>query len=571
MMSWSPASDPAAAGSDRETLSPALAKASFSTLATLLFASAVAATIAEAIVIGEAAMDGGSLLFLLPVALILLFIVTALVYGNRLVRAERARLAARGSDVAALEQAKEASESANEAKSRYLANVSHELRSPLNAIYGYAQLVERDGVEPREAARVILRCAEHLTYLVEGLLDISQLESGVLRVRSEEVRLAQFMDQIVSMMKPAASSKGLEFVYVPPERMPELVRLDQSRFRQVLLNLLSNAIKFTDKGSVTLKLGYSGQIATFEVCDTGPGIPAEDHVRIFERYERGGQGEARNSGPSGRKPGAGLGLAIARTIVEILGGKLELESTVGIGTCFRITIMLGEVLGRMPTDAPTLRRVGYNGRPRAVLLLEDDPDQRLSLERLLRSLGFVVSSAESGEAALAIQMAGPPDIAILDISMPGISGWETARRLRARHGDDLRILMFSANSEERHRPEDDDPAHDMFLVKPVEFETLVGTVGELLGLSWRWESGGPSAGQQANASAEGIQLDDKGRAHIARIQEFLRIGFVRGIETEIRALEAHCPAAQPLVRKLFDYLDRYDLAGMARLLKGDEK
>ena len=129
-----------------------------------------------------------------------------------------------------------------------------------------------------------------------------------------------------------------------PERLPEVVRLDQSRFRQVLINLLSNAIKFTEQGAVTLKVGYSGQIATFEVRDTGPGIPPEERERIFERFERGSAAVSPGAGTTARtKPGAGLGLAIARTIVEILGGKLELESDVGAGSCFRITMMLGEV------------------------------------------------------------------------------------------------------------------------------------------------------------------------------------------------------------------------------------
>ncbi|MBO9582479.1 MAG: hybrid sensor histidine kinase/response regulator, partial [Sphingobium sp.] len=231
-----------------------------------------------------------------------------------------------------------------------------------------------------------------------GLLDISQLESGVLRVRSEEVHLGPFMDQIVSMMRPGALSKGLAFRYEQPARMPDIVKLDQSRLRQVLINLLSNAIKFTEHGSVTLKLGYAGQIATFEVRDTGPGIPPEDHERIFERFERGGAAGPSPTTQSGKiKPGAGLGLAIARTIVEILGGRLELESEVGVGTCFRITMMLSEVAGRVVTNAPERRLLGYKGPQRSILLVEDDPDQRQFMQQLLVSLGFAVRAAPSGE------------------------------------------------------------------------------------------------------------------------------------------------------------------------------
>ncbi|MBT2187607.1 ATP-binding response regulator [Sphingobium nicotianae] len=464
--------------------------------------------------------------------------------------------------LAELSRAKQAAEAANLAKSRYLASVSHEIRSPLNAIYGYAQLFERgDGANAQEAARVILRCSEHLTNLVEGLLDISQLEFGVLRVRSEEVRLPTFIDQVVAMMRPAAAAKGLDFIYEPSERVPEYVRLDQSRFRQVLINLLSNAIKFTDSGSVTLRTSYSGQIATFEVRDTGPGIAPEDHERIFERFEQGTQAEGARV-----KPGAGLGLAIARTIVEILGGRLELESDLGAGACFRITMMLSEIAGKVTTSAPARRAVGYEGRQRSIVLCEDDADQRQWLERLLRTLGFDVHAHPNGEAALAAEHAAP-DLAILDISMPGISGWEVAQGLRARGSETLKILMLSANSEELHRPDFPTPGHDRFLVKPVEFAHLVETIGDLLGLTWRWDADAEPGADTAPSAPDCETLDASAREHLVHLKEFLRIGYVRGIEAEIRQLEEAAPHAEALVGRLYDCLDRYDLAGMAKLLK----
>src|SRR5688572_11373871 len=208
-------------------------------------------------------------------------------------------------------RAKEAAEIANLAKARYLANVSHEIRSPLNAIYGYAQLIEQKAdVRPHDAARVIRRCAEHMTSLVESLLDISRLENGLLRVRSEIVRLPDFLEQIVWMMRPAAEAKGLAFVHEPPARLPEFVRTDPSRLRQALINLIGNAIKFTDAGSVTLRIAYRGQVATLEIEDTGPGIAPEDQQRIFDPYEQAG-GHARS--------GVGLGLPITKAIIEILG------------------------------------------------------------------------------------------------------------------------------------------------------------------------------------------------------------------------------------------------------------
>jgi len=457
----------------------------------------------------------------------------------------------------------QAAETANLAKSRYLANVSHEIRSPLNAIYGYAQLVERDAsVDPREAARVIRRCAEHLTSLVEGLLDVSQIANGVLRVRSADVRLKPFIEAIVAMMRPAAAAKGLDFVFDVPARLPEFVRMDPSRFRQVLINLISNAIKFTDAGTVTLRVGYSGQIARFAIVDTGPGIAPDEVDRIFEPFERG-RDEAKRA-----LPGAGLGLSISRTIVEILGGKLELESTLGEGTCFTVTMMLSEVSGKLEGAAAPHHLAGYEGAQRTVLIADDEADQRHLIERLLTGLGFRVHAAPNGETAVALAAQGRFDLAILDISMPGLSGWETAVRLRELLGRDLRILMLSANSQELHRPEFKHPVHDFFLTKPVDFTVLTDTIGGLLNLTWKREIAETATVAQTTADDARIrELGPAALQHVERLRELLRIGYVRGIEAEIRELSQVGDRAAPLAARLFDCLDRYDLAGMRRELE----
>ena len=537
----------------------------------------IAATVfAAAMIALEVALGGDDAPFhlLTAAALLLIALVAAWSLRDR-IRATPADAAPPvagapcASDPAAVSRA-EAAETANIAKSRYLANVSHEIRSPLNAIYGYAQLVERneDGVDPREAARVIRRCAEHLTSLVEGLLDVSQVEHGVLRVRTEDVRFPAFIDQIVSMMRPAAAAKGIDFVTDFAARLPEVVRFDQSRFRQVLLNLLSNAIKFTDRGQVTFAVRYAGQIATFEVRDTGPGIRPDELERIFEPFERGDE-----PGKLAR-PGAGLGLSISRAIVEILGGNLEVESTPGVGTCFRVTMMAGEVAGKLDRPVQRRRTTGYEGPRRSVLIVDDEADQRLFLERLLGGLGFAVTACPNGESAVALAGSRQFDLAVLDISMPGISGWQVASRLRAAQGRSIRILMLSANTQEFHRPETPDPVHDHFLTKPVEFTALTDVIGGLLGLVWRMEPIGEPAGPglaapQAEAAVPAAPpLGAAAAGHVERLRELLRIGYVRGIEAEIRALAESGEEAQELAARLFDRLDRFDLAGMKKELEG---
>ena len=540
----------------------------------LLLTIALTANVLAGVLLAlDLAIDGQDDLFEALRAIDLLGLGIAVLPGFSLLRKESAKNVTRSDEMASLAQAKQAAENASRAKSRYLATVSHEIRSPLNAIYGYAQLAERnDGVSPQEAARVICRSTEHLTSLVEGLLDIAQLEFGVLRARSEMVRFGPFIEQIVWMMRPAAAAKGIDFIFEPAKRIPEYVRLDPSRFRQVMINLLSNAIKFTDSGSVTLAVRYSGQIATFEIRDTGPGIAPEDHERIFEPFERGGDADAiEGEAGSGNRPGAGLGLAITRAIVQVLGGKLEMESDLGAGTCFRITMMLGEVAGKIAPRAVTRRITSYEGRRRTILLIEDDADQLSFLGQFLGSLGFDVVAAPSGEQALEMSAGRLFDLGIIDISLPGISGWEAAMKLRERLGGEFRILMLSANSDELHRPDYATPVHDMFLVKPVQFENLADVITDLLQLSCHWEPTDPLAEKSQARSGRRNQgrpaLSEQAKRHVHQLQDYLRIGYVRGIEAEIRQLAETAPEAAPLVARLFDCLDRYDLGGIAKLLQ----
>lgn len=457
-----------------------------------------------------------------------------------------------------LRKSKELAEAANLAKARYLANVSHEIRSPLNAIYGYAQLIEQEAdVRPQDAARIIRRCAEHMASLVESLLDLSRMENGVLRIRNETFRLTDFVDQIVWMMRPAAQAKGLNFILEVPASLPEFVRTDQNRFRQVLINLLSNAIKFTDCGSVTFRVSHRGETASFEIIDTGPGIAPEDQVRIFDPYERG------VSKPQPDVTGVGLGLPISKAIVEMLGGKIELESAPDQGSIFRIKLMLGEVANMRIPAAAQRRICGYEGPPRSVLIVDDEPDQRSFLETFLQACGLQTTSAANGETAIRLCATRAFDLAILDISLPGMSGWETAVELRQRSPIELFIIMASANAQEFHHPVHNQPVHDHFFIKPYKLDEMAETIGALLKLSWKWEVTGSHA---TNGHPEGI-IPAAATVHVERLLEMIRIGHVRGIEAEIRELATRAPNAGRLVSALYSALDEFDLTGMARLLE----
>lgn len=460
---------------------------------------------------------------------------------------------------AELQRAKEAAEAANAAKSRYLVSVSHEIRSPLNSIYGYAQLMERGHeIAPIEAAKVIRRSAEHLTNLVEGLMDISQVESGVLRISSETVRLSPFVDQIANMFRPQAQSKGIEFLYERPEKLPDFVRTDQKRLRQILINLLSNAIKFTRSGAVTFRVQYRSQMATFGIIDTGIGIAADDLQRIFDPFERGTNPDAQ------KQKGIGLGLAITQALVQILGGDLSVVSTAEQGTQFTVRLMLGHVAGTVDSQ-PIETIKGYEGDRRKVLLIDDDAVQVAVLRGLLEPLDFIVFEALNGAAGMEIAARERPDIVLLDISMPGESGWDVCRALRETLGGAVRIVMVSANAHEFHRGGDGRAAHDMFLMKPVDLDALLDAIADQLRIRW---TGDALPLPPSMIEDEAMPpLPEEAAPILADIEQKAIIGHVRGIESSIRALEETVPDAAPLTRRLLVHLDRFDLKGLIRTIR----
>jgi signal transduction histidine kinase/CheY-like chemotaxis protein len=381
-----------------------------------------------------------------------------------------------------LQQAKEAAESANLAKSRYVTGLSHELRSPLNSILGYAQLLERQRDENPlvgRAARTILRSGEHLSGLIEGLLDISKIEAGKLHLYRDKTALPANVAQMVEMFSLQAREKGIGFVFDQASPVPEYVFTDEKRLRQILINLISNAIKFTETGTVTLRLTYRSQIATFEVIDTGTGIAPGDLERIFLPFQRG----ARPPGAE-PQPGTGLGLTITKLLVEIMGGELTVQSTIGQGTKFTVRLLLSATWLPDQPKHETSRITGYYGRRQMILVADDDPSQRELLSDLLGSLGFDVVTVADGMECLRSVRVQRPDLLILDIAMPRRNGWQVARKVRGDVTDRLPIIMISADAgTERLRP-DYGLLHDGFLIKPFNIDDLVQQIGSVLGLQW---------------------------------------------------------------------------------------
>ncbi len=363
---------------------------------------------------------------------------------------------------AELQRAKEKAEAANQAKSRYVVGLSHELRTPLNAVMGYAQILERDPDMPKArkgSVQVIRRSAEHLSGLIDGLLDISKIEAGRLHIYSNEINIQDFLDQIVDMFRLQAQAKGLEFRHVRSKSLPIHVRTDEKRLRQILVNLLSNAIKFTSTGHVAFEVAYRMQVATFTVSDSGSGIAPGDLEHIFEPFVRGEAERNRFT------PGLGLGLTITKLLTETLGGEVTVSSTLGAGTRFQVRLMLAKVERPNLAGADFQNVVGYADPRRTIMVVDDNEDHRELMRELLAPLGFTILTAPDGQACLDSPPEVQVDLYFIDIRMPGLTGWDVVEALRQR-GVGAPIIMLSANIGDGAHPASSDAGHTDTLANP---------------------------------------------------------------------------------------------------------
>jgi signal transduction histidine kinase/DNA-binding NarL/FixJ family response regulator len=383
-----------------------------------------------------------------------------------------------------VKRAKEDAELANMAKSSFLANTSHEIRTPMNAILGFAEMLldpQQSEQERLHCVRTIRRNGAHLLAIINDILDISKIEAQKLTVERIDYELPQLVADVVAMAGPWAMKKGLDFDVQFDELLPQRIRTDPVRTRQVLVNLVSNAIKFTESGKITLgvrrEISYFSHTIRFEVTDTGIGMTPDQMARIFQPFTQADTSTTRRFG------GTGLGLTISKRLANLLGGDIECRSENGIGTTFIFRVDGGPRAGvplienltvdKLPIGSdesvPGLEQIQLQGR---VLLAEDGEDNRDLIASHLYRAGLEVGIAPTGRIAVEAAQAEHFDLVLMDMQMPELDGYEATRQLRA-GGLTIPIVAVTANAMSEDRLRCLEAGCTEYLAKPISRSELM--------------------------------------------------------------------------------------------------
>lgn len=468
----------------------------------------------------------------------------------------------------ALQEAAARAEVANLAKSQFLAKMSHELRTPLNAILGFSQVLSRDNSLSTEQLKnlgIINRSGEHLLELINDVLEMSKIEAGKLILNEHSFDLYRVLKSIQEMLQLKANAKRLELIFERMTEVPQYVIADESKLRQVLINLLENAIKFTKTGGVTLRVKVVGTSShstvknyrlLFEIEDTGQGISPDELELLFDPFVQT---------ETGRKSmqGTGLGLPISRQFVRLMGGDINVSSTVGKGTTFTFDIPLRLAA---ETDVPTIsnpkRVIGLqpNQPQYRILVVEDVEENCLLLVTLLEVVGFEVRAAVNGVEAVALSNDWEPHLIWMDMLMPVMDGYEATKKIKATlKGQATVIIALTAHAFSEERSHILEVGCDDFMPKPFREEILFEKMATYLGVQYIYEQENQLSSPQLPAQKIPLTADALNVMPKAWVEELYQAAIALDEELLIELIKQIPETEANLANTLTDLVDNLRL------------
>jgi PAS domain S-box-containing protein len=367
--------------------------------------------------------------------------------------------------------AKDKAEESDKAKEEFITNISHEMRTPLHAIIGLSGQIATSGLNPtqQEYIHYITSSGKHLQSLIDNILDFSKIASGQFTLTTSLFKIDDLVNQISDIIEPIAQSKNIDFRIVKDSSIHNVLHGDETRIRQVLLNILSNAVKFTDKGGILLETKLmqtvdSVQIVQFSIADTGIGMSEEFLVNLFDKFSQEDSSKIR------RQSGTGLGMAISKELVSMMNGTITVESEKGKGTIFRVELPLeiGEALDFSTTQIESYAKLNPELQSKTVLVVEDNPINRLVVRNQLNQFGLVILEAENGLDAVNHPHLHEVDLILMDIQMPVMNGIDAAIEIRRKKGITVPIIALTANAVKTDLDRCIEVGMNDYLLKPFE-------------------------------------------------------------------------------------------------------